>query len=1101
VESIRKRPRYDRSVAATTPETYLADLNPAQREAVLTTEGPVLVIAGAGSGKTRVLTRRIAHLLAAVGVKPPEILAITFTNKAAGEMRERVEDLVGPPARASWVMTFHAACGRILRREAQRLGYRSNFTIYDSADQLRLTKQCLEDLERDPKRFTPRGIHSQISNAKNQLIGPDDYASRVASFYDQTVADVYKLYQTKMFNSNAVDFDDMLYLTVDVLERFPEAQEKWQTAFRYLLVDEYQDTNHAQYRFLQLLAAKHSNVFAVGDPDQCLVEGTSVTMADGSKKPIEDVRVGDEVLTCYGSGVFGPGRVLKTHKSTRRAGIAITTASGRRLESTPEHVHFAGFKVGRTPQLHMTYLMWKRGVGFRIGTSRTYLNRHEQTMPGPALRMNAEHADATWVLGTFGSDAEARATETFLSLRYGIPTIPFVARRYPNWQGRSLVADQRLLDHVFSELDSDEGGRALLADEGLSILHPHFTAATTTKGERVRRRLTVALCGDRRAGPQHRISLFGYDVEGRVTLERLGLPVRPAYRGSPGWRYESLYSDFAKLHETVELLQSELDLSVRYTARLAASASGTAKERNSLPFMPAASVRPGMTMVDENGTFDLVERVDHVVLDRPVYDLDIERTHNFVANGIVTHNSIYAFRGADIRNVLEFERDFAGAKTIALEQNYRSTNSILEAANGVISNNRERKPKNLWSDLGDGDPVRVVEVEDEHAEARYVAAEIARLVEEGFNGNEIAVFYRTNAQSRVLEDVLVRQGVAYQVIGGPRFYERAEIKDLVAYLQVIDNPYDAVSLLRCANRPRRGIGDSTLAKLMSFADDAEMSLWEAMARTEAAGVGTAPAKAVASFRTLIQSLMSASEELDVPDLIERVLEQSGYVESLEAERTIEAQGRVENLQELVALAREWMESAADPTLSSFLQEVSLYSDQDAIRGEGSLVTLMTLHNAKGLEFRAVYLIGMEEGIFPHSRSIEEQGIEEERRLCYVGMTRAMERLTLMHASSRMLYGGRSYNLPSRFLDELPERHVERDRLQPSSWSNYGAPKQSQVAPRDDIPSLQTGDSVRHGTLGEGVVTRIEAGAVVTVRFESDGTERRLMLDYAPLEKL
>jgi DNA helicase-2/ATP-dependent DNA helicase PcrA len=731
VESVRQGRRYDRSVAATTPETYLADLNPAQREAVLTTEGPVLVIAGAGSGKTRVLTRRIAHLLAAVGVKPPEILAITFTNKAAAEMRERVEDLVGPPARASWVMTFHAACGRILRREAQRLGYRSNFTIYDTADQLRLTKQCLEDLERDPKRFTPRGIHSQISNAKNQLIGPDEYANRIASFYDQTVADVYKLYQTKMFNSNAVDFDDMLYLTVDVLERFPEAQEKWQTAFRYLLVDEYQDTNHAQYRFLQLLAAKHMNVFAVGDPDQ----------------------------------------------------------------------------------------------------------------------------------------------------------------------------------------------------------------------------------------------------------------------------------------------------------------------------------------------------------------------------------SIYAFRGADIRNVLEFERDFAGAKSIALEQNYRSTNSILEAANAVISNNRERKPKTLWSELGDGDPVSVVEVEDEHSEARYVAAEIARLVEEGFNGSEIAVFYRTNAQSRVLEDVLVRQGVAYQVIGGPRFYERAEIKDLVAYLQVIDNPFDAVSLLRIANRPRRGVGDSTLAKLMSFADDAEMSLWEAMDRTTAAGVGTAPAKAVASFRTVIQSLMSASQELEVPELIERVLEQSGYMDSLEAERTIEAQGRIENLQELVSLAREWVESAAEPTLSSFLQEVSLYSDQDAIRGEGSLVTLMTLHNAKGLEFRAVYLIGMEEGIFPHSRSIEEQGVEEERRLCYVGMTRAMERLTLLHASSRMLYGGRSYNLPSRFLDELPEQHVERERLQPASWSNYGAPKQSQVAPRDDVPSLSTGDSVRHGTLGEGVVVRIEPGGVVTVRFADDGTERRLMLDYAPLEKL
>src|SRR5262252_9101986 len=266
----RLPPGYDRPVAATTPETYLADLNPTQREAVLHTEGPVLVVAGAGSGKTRVLTRRIAHLLGAVGVKPPEILAITFTNKAAGEMRERVGELVGPPARAAWVMTFHSACGRILRREAQRLGYRSNFTIYDQADQIRLVKRCLEELERDPKRFTPRGIHSQISNAKNTLVSPDDYGEQVASFYDQTVAEVYDLYQKRLFASNAVDFDDMLFLTVDVLERFPEAREKWQEAFRYILVDEYQDTNHAQYRLLQLLAEKHRNVFAVGDPDQSI---------------------------------------------------------------------------------------------------------------------------------------------------------------------------------------------------------------------------------------------------------------------------------------------------------------------------------------------------------------------------------------------------------------------------------------------------------------------------------------------------------------------------------------------------------------------------------------------------------------------------------------------------------------------------------------------------------------------------------------------------------------------------------------------------------------------------------------------------------------
>src|SRR5256886_6040276 len=288
---------------------------------------------------------------------------------------------------------------------------------------------------------------------------------------------------------------------------------------------------------------------------------------------------------------------------------------------------------------------------------------------------------------------------------------------------------------------------------------------------------------------------------------------------------------------------------------------------------------------------------------------------------------------------------------------------------------------------------------------------------------------------------------------------------------------------------------------MSFGDDAEMSLWEAMDRCPAAGVGTGPAKAVASFRTIIQSLMSAAQELEVPELIEQVLERSGYIESLEAERTIESQGRIENLQELVALAHEWVENAAEPTLSAFLQEVSLYSDQDAIRGETSLVTLMTIHNAKGLEFRAVYLIGMEEGIFPHSRSIEEQGVEEERRLCYVGMTRAQERLTLMHASSRMLRGMRDHNLPSRFLDEVPDGHVQRERLRPASWSGYNAPRQSQIAPREDVPDLSTGDSVRHSTLGEGVVVRIESGGLVTVRFADDGSERKLMLDYAPLEQL
>jgi DNA helicase-2/ATP-dependent DNA helicase PcrA len=1085
-------------VSVASPETYLADLNPAQREAVVTTEGPLLVIAGAGSGKTRVLTYRVAHLLRAVGAKPPELLAITFTNKAANEMKERLERLIGPPARALWVMTFHAACGRIFRREAERLGYRSNFTIYDSQDQQRLVKACLDELDKDPKRFVPRGIHAQISNLKNQLVLPSGALEQVSSFYDQTVAEVYDLYQRRLHASNAVDFDDLLLLTVQMLERFPDAREKWQKAFRYILVDEYQDTNHAQYRLLQILGEKHQNVCAVGDPDQCLVAGTPITMADRSIKPIEAVRVGDEVLSCYGSGRFGPGRVLRTHRSSRRDGIAITTASGRRIVSTPEHTHFAGFKVGRTPQLHMTYVMWKAGVGFRVGTSRTYTNRHAQSLPGPAMRMTQEHADAAWVVAVHESEAESRLHEAVLSLRYGLSTLPFVARRSVEASGRSsLVANQQLIDEVFASLDGDAAGRRLLEDEGLSFAHPHFAAATTTTGSRTRRRVSVSLCGDPRgAGPMHRVALFGYDDEGRRAVEAAGFSVRPARAGSGGWRFESAHADFGRLTEVVSGLQAAVGTTVRLSARLAAPTDGVGKGRNSLPFMPASAVRPGMAMVDEHGEFDLVTHVERVELEEPVYDLDVERTHNFVAAGLVTHNSIYAFRGADIRNILEFERDFAGTRTIALEQNYRSTNHILRAANGVISHNRERKPKDLFSALGDGERVRVLEVEDEQAEARFVASEIAQLIADGYSGREIAVFYRMNAQSRAVEQVLRMNDVAYQVIGGPRFYERAEIKDATAYLQVIDNPADAVSLTRIANRPRRGIGDTTLGRLQAWADLNAATLFEAFGNGEAAGVTGAALRAVQDFHTLMQSLMSAAQELDVADLLQAVYDRSGMLEALEAERTIEARGRIENLESFVDGARE---SQAE-TLSGFLQEISLYSDQDAIAEETGAVTLMTLHNAKGLEFRAVFLVGCEEEIFPSSRAIEEQGVEEERRLFYVGMTRAKERLTLTHASSRLLWGRTTHNLPSRFLDELPEQELERQTLRPASWASYGRPAAS-VAPRSDAPALATGDSVRHGTLGEGVVTRIEPGGVVTVRFAGDGSERRLMLDYAPLEKI
>jgi len=720
----------------------LETLNPQQREAVLYTQGPLLVIAGAGSGKTRVLTHRVAHLIAEDLADPPQILAITFTNRAATEMKERVEQLVGGRvSRQMWVMTFHSACGRMLRRDAELIGYRSSFTIYDQADQVRLVKNCIEDLGKDPKRFVPRAVHGAISRAKDRLLTAGEYADQIGSFFEQSVAEVYDLYERRMHDANAMDFDDLIMKTVLLLEHVPDARRHWQNAFRYVMVDEYQDTNHAQFKLVSILAEKHTNLAVVGDQDQ----------------------------------------------------------------------------------------------------------------------------------------------------------------------------------------------------------------------------------------------------------------------------------------------------------------------------------------------------------------------------------SIYAFRGADIRNISEFEQDFPNARVIALEQNYRSTQTILDAANSVISHNRDRKPKNLWSDLGSGDPVRVVEAEDEHAEARYVAGRIQSALDEGYGPADIAVFYRMNAQSRVLEDLLTRQSIDYRVVGGPKFYERAEIKDAIAYLQVLDNPADEVSLRRIVNQPRRGIGNTTLDRLAMAARARGIGLWEAIADVEAAGLAATATGSVARFRDMMAALRERAAEASVADLLEQVLADTGYMEMLAAERTIESQGRTENLQELVGVAREYEargEEVETGSLSDFLQEISLYTDQDAIDEERGRVTLMTLHNAKGLEFPVVFVIGLEEGLFPHQRSLDEHNEEEERRLCYVGMTRSRERLTLTYARSRTIFGARGFNMPSRFLDELPADAVEWER-QASSWGTPSpaaggrgsSPSAAFRAPDIDRPSLSIGDEARHTTLGEGIVNGVDRDGIVVVRFRDDRSERRLVLGYAPLEKI
>ena len=1142
------------ATGASTHDDLLGGLNPVQHEAVIAPDGPLLVVAGAGSGKTRVLTSRIAYLVMERKVSPFQILAITFTNKAAGEMKERVAALVGPVARRMWVATFHSACSRILRREAEHLGLRSAFTIYDQADAVRLTDYVRRDLNIDPKRFPPRQLHGRISALKNELVLPEQYAATAMTPPEKMLAKVYSEYQRRLLDASAVDFDDLLVLAVRLFREHPDVLARWQQRFTHVLVDEFQDTNLAQWELVQMLAHEHRNLLVVGDTDQCLFPGTLVTMGDGTRKPIEDVSVGDEVLSNYGSGDFRPAPVVRTHRARTFEGVTVTLASGRRITSTPDHIHFAGFVVGRTPQQHMVYVMWKEGVGFRIGTSRTYTDGQPKSFLGPVQRCHQERADAVWVVSAHATEVDARWEEAYLSARYGIPTVPFVARNPERAGTTNLVGNQVLLDKLFRDLDTEKKGRLLLGHRGLSFEYPHHIPATSTAAPsgRIRRRLSVVLCGDHRGRTtMHRIALFGYDEAGRQALENVGLSVRPARKGSQGWRYETASADMAVIQEKVERIRNVLDVNVRCVARLAANVEGNAV-KNSLPFLPAASVRPGMVMVGEDGELDVVAEVEQFDSDSPVYDIDVAQTHNFVANGIVTHNSIYKFRGADYRNLMRFEVEFPDATIIVLDQNYRSTQRILDAANAVISNNAARKPKHLWTEQVGGELLTRYQAEDEHDEASFVAGEITRLTNtEGQRFSDFAVFYRTNAQSRVVEEALVRNNLPYRVVGGVKFYDRREVKDALAYLRALVNPDDEVSWKRIVNVPKRGVGDTSLAKVEQYAQANEIPFREALRECPAAGV---TGKALGGVRDLLE-LMEEFEEVapsGVGPTVEAILHRTGYLAELEAERTIESVGRIENLSEFVGVCQEFDEAldGGNPSVlaaladfgdgaeieiprglrrvQAFLESVSLVTDMDTVEGEEqSAITLMTLHSAKGLEYPVVFLTGLVDGIFPHVRSLgDPDELEEERRLCYVGITRARERLYLCHAWSRTLFGATDYYPPSRFLNEIPEelvttvgqrrqrrgRSEHRDEIvdaairagnRPRDPGRERPPAPSLGARGAESMGLKIGDDVGHEVFGEGVIIDMEGSGdsvEAVVRFRDVG-EKRLLLQWAPLKRL
>ena len=1100
-------------------EWLLDGLNPTQRDAVAHADGPLLVVAGAGSGKTRVLTHRIAHLIRDRGVSPFEILAITFTNKAADEMKSRVAALVGPVANKMWVSTFHSACVRILRRDADLIGFPRQFTIYDQADAVRLTGYVIRDLRLDTKRFPPRAIHAAISAAKNDGVDPEGYRQATQSIFERKIADIFQEYQDRLARAGAMDFDDLLGQTLRLLREHPDVLDHYRQRFKYVLVDEYQDTNRVQNDLVLLLAADHRNVAVVGDQDQCLPPGTMVATPTGAR-PIESLRPGDEVLGGGAAEVAVRARVAAERSGRYEGRIYRIRAGGHALDGTPHHIVLAD--VSLEPGRFVTYLMEREDRGFRVGLTKSVRSvAPGQEEQGIRVRINQEHADRAWVLRVSESRAEAAYWEAFHAATYGLPTSLF------HGLGRNLVMDDTWLDRLFAEVDTRRAAKQLMEDLDL---HPGFPHHRPANGGR-RQTLNLTMFSDHRHGDvgYHRIQWSSCRPDIAERLRRSGFPVRPGKL--PGTsRVEvsrrSYREALALAHEMAAAAGLEIQRRAVIGGKLYA-------------FAPLAHLREGMHILVQGGDGEFVEqRVDEVEVQDyagPVHDLDVEPLHTYLADGVLVHNSIYAFRGADMRNIVEFEDAFPDTTVVLLEQNYRSTQTILDAANAVIANNLSRKPKELWTETGSGDPIVRYHADDEVDEAQWVAREISRLHEdEHMRWGEVAVFYRTNAQSRVLEEHLMRLGIPYKVVGGTRFYDRREVKDALAYLRAVINPTDEVSVKRVLNEPKRGVGDTSVGRLDAWATAHQASFIDALRRADEAGVSGKAARGIEAFLTVLDEVAELAAGSPAP-LLQALLDRSGYLEALEAEHTIESEGRLENLAELVGAAEDF------PTVDEFLEQVSLISDQDELEDDPSFVVLMTLHAAKGLEFPAVFLIGLEDGVFPHLRSLTEpEQLEEERRLAYVGITRARQRLYLTHAWSRTLFGGTQYNPPSRFLDEIPDRLVHsidgnrrasRGGRGGGGWraggSSYGYGGSGEGASGDRIGAgrdrivetalrgrgptrsgadslgLKIGDDVRHNTFGEGVILDLSGSGdktVALVRFRDVG-EKQLLLSWAPLEKM
>lgn len=1007
--------------------SYLDNLNAEQRKAVLEKDGPILIVAGAGAGKTKTITNKIFHLVKE-GIEPSSILAITFTNKAAKEMRDRIHTLLAADKSLNlpmpdfssatrytlqaspFINTFHALGVHILRENGKFLDIPRHFSIMDKSDSLKLIKDAMDRVGVDRKSFDPANIQNLISREKGNAVILAEFQEKNQSEYvSGLVASVWKEYEIALRKEKALDFDDLLLKTLTLLRGNKEVLLHYQNIWRYIHIDEYQDTNKVQYLLAKLLAEKYQNICVVGDMDQCLLPNTKIKTADGDKK-IMDIRKGETITGASGNGSTCFAKVSGVIKNKYDGEILeIETGNEAKIRITPGHMLFA--RLSLTENLFYVYLMYRRDKGFRIGIAKSVRrDSYGNRAVGLLVRCNQEKADKMWILKICKTRREASYWEIYFSSQYGIPTLVFLTC------GRKLTIEQEDIDKIFREIDTKTRVSRLFKETGFDFHHPHYFPQGTTRSNSKRDRLNINLnmFSDRRKSivrpwGMSRVSISTTDADFRRTLEGAGFKTRKGKKGD--WRLEIARLDYGEAERIAQKIHG-----LKPNLTLVRSAFITQNKK--MLFQPASNIIPGMLIGRLKGYKIVEEKVISVRKKRYrgiVYDLNIDHIHNYIANNIVVHNCIYSWRGADVKNILGFEKDYPKTKIIFLEENYRSTQTILTAANRVIAKNKLRKDKKLFTRNSAGENIGFYEAYDENDEARFVALKAKSLIEEYYvSPREIAVLYRANFQSRALEEAMISENIPYQVLG-TRFFERKEIKDIVAYLKASLNEESFSDLKRIINVPKRGLGKVTILKLFAGREH-ELPF--------------ATKKKISDFKKLLQEIKRVAFLEKPSQTIKYIIRYSGIEAELKENGGEEE--RLENIRELVTFATKYDRyEKPDEGILHFLEDVALATDQDELSRDKLAVKLMTVHASKGLEFEYVFITGLEEDLFPHKREnggkIDEHKSEEERRLFYVALTRAKKKLYLSHASIRTIFGSRQVNTPSEFIGDLGDDLLEKEQ--------------------------------------------------------------------------